>query len=262
MNIENGDNNTALSGKTIVVTRRKEQAKEFSDILTRYGADVLLFPAVEIVEPPNWEACDAALERIEQFSGILFTSVNAVNYFFNRALLKEKAESVLRCPLYAVGEKTKSAVESFGGTTVAIPEHYSGEALGNLLARNSVKEKKFLFPKGNLGKGDLVSVLTSHSASVETVTVYHTREPQMDDERKQRLKEIDEHADMITFFSPSSVKNFIHQATLDVAKKKQIAVIGGTTADAVTRLGLKTSLVAPRSTVEDFAEAIKKFYSN
>jgi uroporphyrinogen III methyltransferase/synthase len=260
VNTGHGDNDTPLSGRTIVVTRRKEQAKEFSDILMRNGAEVILFPAVEIVEPPVWNECDSSLERIEQFSGILFTSVNAVNYFFHRASLKKKTAGVLHCQLYAVGEKTKSAIESFGGMTETIPEHFSGEELGNFLVRNSVKGKKFLFPKGNLGKGDIVSVLISHGASVETVTVYHTREPQMNDERRRILKDINERADMITFFSPSSVRHYVRQVTPGFVKRKKIAVIGETTADAVRSEGLDVVLVAPRSTAESFAEAITQYY--
>ena len=99
-----------LSGKTIVVTRRKEQAKEFSELLEQQGAAVILFPAVEIAEPSSWNECDTALERLSEYSGIIFTSTNAAEYFFRRGTERRKSDRV-SCRLYAVGDKTKEKIE-------------------------------------------------------------------------------------------------------------------------------------------------------
>ena len=42
-----------LFGKTIVVTRSREQASEFADKLYEYGAHVIEFPTIEIAKPDS-----------------------------------------------------------------------------------------------------------------------------------------------------------------------------------------------------------------
>jgi uroporphyrinogen-III synthase len=260
--VSSSDKQLLLQNRTIVVTRGKEQAKEFSDILERNGARVLLFPAVEIVEPEAWSECDSALTQLHKYSGVIFTSTNAVEFFFRRAENKRVVEQIQKCKLYAVGEKTKNTINSFGFQTERIPGTFSSEELANDLVKASVHGKRFLFPKGNLAKDDIVSKLSSHGAVVDSVTVYRTQEPPFDDMRQQMMRVIEERADMITFFSPSSVNHFVRRASKQMMQKKEVAVIGETTADAARRLGLSVVLVSPQSTVESFVEAITKYYTS
>ena len=258
--MSSSDKQLALLNRTIVVTRGKDQAKEFSDVLERKGARVLLFPAVEIVEPEEWSECDSALTQLHKYSGVIFTSTNAVEIFFRRAEYKQVTAQIQKCKLYAVGEKTKSTINSFGFQTEKIPETFSSEQLANDLVKTSVAGKQFLFPKGNLAKDDIVSILSLHGAVVDSVTVYRTQEPPFDDARQQMMRVIEEQADMITFFSPSSVNHFVHQASKQMMQKKDVAVIGETTATAACHLGLNVALVSPQSSVESFVEAITKYY--
>lgn len=261
MSIESGTAHLPLAGKTIVVTRRKEQAKEFSDMLERSGARVLLFPAVEIVEPVSWTECDSAIERLNEYSGIIFTSTNAVEYFFRRVRHRTELEQVKTCAFYAVGEKTKSVIEGFGFQTEKLPETFSAEQLTKMMARGEIAGKKFLFPKGNLAKDEIVTTLASHGAVVDDVIVYNTQEPSFTAERQRLLQEIEQRADLITFFSPSSVNHSMNQAR-KIFISKNVAVIGETTAAAARDEKLNVVIVAPRSTVTTFVQEIEKFYSN
>lgn len=250
-----------LAGKTVVVTRGKEQAKKFSALLTQKGATVLLFPALEIVEPATWEECDSALEQLNGYSGIIFTSANAVTYFFRRVNERKKFEQVTSCTLYAVGEQTKSVIERCGLQTEKLPETFSAEKLAETIAQSNVRGKRFLFPKGNFAKEDITSILSKQGAVVDEVTVYNTQEPPMNEERQHLLAEIEQRADLVTFFSPLSVVHSVKQARKVFAAKK-VAVIGHTTAAAARKEDLNVVLIAPRSTAVAFADAIEKFYEN
>ncbi|MBI2428942.1 MAG: uroporphyrinogen-III synthase [Ignavibacteriales bacterium] len=261
MNSAGSTQQLPLSGKTIVVTRRKEQAKEFSDLLKQKDAAVLLFPAVEIVEPDSWNDCDSALEQLNHYSGIIFTSSNATEYFFQRVNYRKKSERIKNLAFYAVGETTESTIKKFGFQTERLPDTFSAEELAHTIARTNVGGKRFLFPKGNLAKNNVVTILAKHGAEVDDVVVYNTQEPLLNEERWRRLEEIENHADMITFFSPSSVVHFIHQAER-IARIKNVAVIGETTAETARKENLNVVLVAPRSTAAAFADAIGEFYSN
>ncbi len=261
VNNEHAADRLLFSGKTVVVTRRKEQAKEFSELLERHGARVILFPAVEVVAPPSWSECDAALEQLTKYSGIIFTSVNAVDFFFRRVKYLQNTDNLKRCLLYAVGEKTKSAIEGYGFQIERLPDYFSAEELARSLVQGSVTGKKYLFPKGNLARNEIVTILSNHGAMVDNIIVYHTQEPTLDDERRRQLKMIKDDADLITFFSPSSVVHFLRSLSIDVVRSKHVAVFGETTAEAAKHAGLNIDIIAPHSTINAFIEAIQRFYT-
>ena len=73
-----------LFGKRIVVTRAREQASDFAEILEREGACVVEFPTIRIVPPASWDAIDSAIERLGSYHWAIFTSVNGVKYFIER----------------------------------------------------------------------------------------------------------------------------------------------------------------------------------
>jgi len=250
-----------LLNKTIVVTRGKNQAKEFSEFLERFGARVLLYPAVEIVEPQSWNECDSAFYAIANYSGIIFTSANAVEYFFRRAEDQRVMEQVGRCRMFVVGEITKREIEMRGMKPEELPVTFSAEQLANDIVKISTAGERFLFPKGNLAKSDIEAILTSHGRPVDAVTVYCTQEPRYDESRKAMMKTIEEKTDMMTFFSPSSVAHVIRRASQQCIKKVDVAVIGETTAVTARHAGMNVVLVAPHSTAEAFAEAIRQYYS-
>src|ERR1051326_4065689 len=67
-----------LQGRTIVITRAAAQAQRFVELLEAEGARVLAAPTIVIEPPPSWEALDDALDAIETFAWVVFTSVNGV----------------------------------------------------------------------------------------------------------------------------------------------------------------------------------------
>lgn len=249
-----------LSGKTIVVTRRKEQAKEFSDLLVQKGANVLLFPALEIVAPDSWRKCDAALDRLNSYSGIIFTSSNAVKYFLQRVSHRKKSAQIYNLELYAVGETTENEIKKSGFQAEPLPDTFSAQELAQAIAQASVSGKRFLFPRGNLSKNDIQAILTASGAEVDDVVVYTTQELPLNNERRNMLSEIEQQADLITFFSPSSVRHSMNYAR-NIFSLKNAAVIGETTAAAARQENLNVVLVASRSTAAAFADAIEKFYT-
>ncbi|MBQ9129125.1 MAG: uroporphyrinogen-III synthase, partial [Thermoguttaceae bacterium] len=75
-----------LSGKTVLVTRPREQAAELRSLLEERGAAVLVQPSIAILPPENRADVDAALQCVERrdFDWILFSSANGVRFFLER----------------------------------------------------------------------------------------------------------------------------------------------------------------------------------
>ncbi|MBQ7814406.1 MAG: uroporphyrinogen-III C-methyltransferase, partial [Thermoguttaceae bacterium] len=55
-----------LSGKTVLVTRPREQAAELRSLLEERGAAVLVQPSIAILPPETWADVDAALQSVER----------------------------------------------------------------------------------------------------------------------------------------------------------------------------------------------------
>lgn len=257
-----GGSKKSLDGRTIVVTRRKEQAEEVVTKLEELGAAVIVFPTIEIHEPASWTDCDSALQRIADYNGIIFTSANAVEYFFHRAKHLGLFQLIASREIYTIGEKTKHAVHRYGFKPEELPENSSSEQLGNAIVRRAVTGKKFLFPKGNLARGEVVIVLSAHGAVVDEVIVYETKKPLLDDTAAAMAETIKRSGELIVFFSPSSIVNFLHDIPLGQLKTRNCAVIGETTADAARKNGLTVVVTAPRSTTESLVHGIHQYFGS
>src|SRR5438445_12715073 len=79
-----------LQGKRILVTRTREQASTLSERLKASGAIPVEFPTISIAPPLDWAPLDSALRRLctpspqPFYTWLVFTSVNGVNFFFER----------------------------------------------------------------------------------------------------------------------------------------------------------------------------------
>ena len=70
-----------LFGRRIIVTRARTQASDFAECLESYGAEVIQFPTIETQPIPNNAALDKAINQLSAYTWVIFTSVNAVEYF-------------------------------------------------------------------------------------------------------------------------------------------------------------------------------------
>ena len=73
----------ALQGRRVVITRPAEKARRLADRLRSLGAVPIEFPTVRI-EPAESGPLDAALDTLERFDWIVFTSANGVEAVFAR----------------------------------------------------------------------------------------------------------------------------------------------------------------------------------
>ena len=72
-----------LAGKTVVVTRPREQAASLAEPLEHLGAEVLLAPTIRI-EPRPWDdEVAAVVARLAAYRLVVFTSVNGVRVFLD-----------------------------------------------------------------------------------------------------------------------------------------------------------------------------------
>jgi uroporphyrinogen III methyltransferase / synthase len=255
----------SLDNRTILITRQREQSVEFIAEIERRGGKAVLLPMINIQDPDSWEGVDRALQQIRTYNALIFTSSNGIGRFFQRCLVKSvELVTLRRCEVYVVGEKTKQAVEERGLSVKALPEQYSSAGLAEYFRSVDLQGKRFLYPRGDLGDSELVKSIVQQGATVDPVTVYRNTGPnEADVEIVYRHLAAGE-IDVVTFASPSAALNFTKlfpsEKLATMEKEPKIAVIGPTTEEAVTSLGMHVDIVARQSTVEGLLDAIEEYY--
>jgi uroporphyrinogen III methyltransferase/synthase len=257
-------NSPTLAGRTILITRAQNQAKEFGDAIIAHGGTPVFFPTIEFQPPLSWVECDRAIDSINAYDALIFTSANGVRFFFQR--MKERKTSlngIRKKSIYAVGASTQREVERHGCAVTAVPETYTGDNLAQLLTKADVAGKRFLFPRGDLSSNTVIDELTRNGAKVDGVTAYQTAKPKAVDIEyvREKLRKGTIHA--ITFTSPSTVRNFLSFLTKDeltMLRSTPLAVIGPQTQSELEGSGFRADIVARKSTIDDFIETIVEHF--
>jgi len=244
----------ALSGKTILVTRASDQARELRERLAALGANVYEVPTLVIVPVRGDElmALDAALRELcaGAFDAVLVTSANSVVFVCERAVQLGLWERAQGARFYAVGPATAQALVARGVVAPILADEAIGESLVRKVTETlgeSLTGKRLLLPRAREGRRELVTELAAHGARLDVVTVYDTV-PVTGGPGLPTTP-----ADWVTFASPSAVKAFVGRFGRPLAK---VACIGPVTAKAAESLGLVVAAMARDHTSAGLVEAI------
>jgi len=254
-----------LLGKTIVVTRAREQASDLVDRLTALGAECLEIPTIKVAPPDDAKPLTAAIESLATYDWLVFTSVNGVSFFFEYLFARGRDVRALHHLRTAViGPATAKRLLDFGLKSDIIPESYRAESVVQAFSRKKIKGKKILVPRAREARPILPVELTKLGAVVNEVTAYHTQAVSNNaDHLVARLKEGS--IDLITFTSSSTVKNFHAllppEELKSLMKNVTIAAIGPITADTAKQLGFAVDIIADTYTIPGLCAAIQAFYS-
>jgi uroporphyrinogen III methyltransferase/synthase len=205
-----------------------------------------------------------AIEKLSSYDWLMFTSVNGVNFFFNRLFEKNNDVRALNHVHTAViGPATAKRLFDFGLKSDIVPESYRAESVVKAFAREDISGKRILLPRAKEARQVLPLELTKMGAVVDDVTAYCNQAVKDDaDIILKRLKE--RTIDMITFTSSSTVKNFralLPSEGLDnLIQGVTIASIGPITADTARNLGFDVHIVAESYTIAGLCEAIHQYY--
>ncbi len=248
-----------LRGKTVLITRPADADASFDRLLEARGAHIAHLPAIQIVDPDSWDDCDRTIINLRGYDGVFFTSRNGVRKFLQRIdALNPAVRSILaNRRVYAVGEKTETALEEAGIPVAMTPEVFSGEELAKLFSGEAVEGKRFLFPQSNIGKDILPNALRSLDAVVDEVIVYKTVSPKQAELDGIRNALVNGAIDVVTFFSPSAVRNFLQMMGTKCLERTAVAVIGPTTAAAAKNLGIKIDIISKQATAESLVDALE-----
>ena len=250
-----------LFGKTIVVTRKGDQADSMINRLHELGAEPFFFPVIETIAPDDWAPLDKALNNLAQYDGLIFTSVNGVRFFAERLkTIEQDIRDLKGVRVFTIGPKTAEAVRDLGIRVDVVPEKFVAESL--IESMENIKGQRFLIPRATVAREILPEQLRKMGAIVDVAPAYKTVLPsQPVDALGKRLKE--GNVDVITFTSSSTVTNFLAltgEQLLPEIKKAKIACIGPITAKTARDAGLNVEIVPEAYTVSALMDAIENYF--
>lgn len=250
-----------LFGTTVLVTRPREQAAEFADLLTAYGAHVIAFPTIAVVPPVDWSALDRAIADLAGYDWLIFTSVNGVRFFFERLrTLGRDVRALGRARLCAIGPRTAEALAEVGFTVDVVPVEYQAEGLIEAFKKERLRGARMLIPRAEVARDLLPHELKARGADVTVAVAYRTIRPDANAESiKEQLRRGE--VGVVTFTSSSSVRNYIElfadqNEARALTANAAVACIGPITAETAESYGLKVVIRARANTIPALAEAI------
>ena len=252
-----------LSGWRIVVTRCQTQAAILTALLQAEGAEVIEFPTIRVAPPPDYAACDRAIDHIREYRWIVFTSQNAVAAFVDRLRVRGGGTDALgSARMAAIGPATARALQAHGLRVSLAPQEFVAEALVEAFAApgaEPIRGARVLVPRALEARGVLPNGLRALGAVVDVIPVYRIEVEHAQDRAARRRLQAGE-ADVVTFTSPSTVRNFVAvlgAEAADVADRSLVACIGPVTAAAARDCGLTVGLVAERYTIPGLVDALR-----
>jgi uroporphyrinogen III methyltransferase/synthase len=251
-----------LFGRTVVVTRSREQASALTERLEELGAEVLEFPTIQVVEPDDWRPVDEVVRRVGEYDWVVFTSVNGVDAFFDRLEQADlDARALARAQVAAIGPATAARCIDRGVRPDYVPEEYRAEGvLEGFLERGVGTGTKVLIPRALEAREILPDTLRERGATVDVVAVYRTVLGSGGGSVLDRLAEGE--VDVVTFTSSSTVRNFVELAKgggLDLAAAMEdvlVSSIGPITSDTCRELGLTVGVEADEFTIPGLVQAV------
>ncbi len=259
-----------LLGKRIMVTRTREQASDLVMRLEELGADCIEFATIALEPPDTWEALDQAVDDMARFDWLLFTSINAIQFFFRRLFERRlDARALAGIRIAVVGAATAAELSKYGLKADLLPaKEFTGEGLAATLIEQGAGQARFLLPRALKANEALPEILQQAGGQVTIVPVYQNVRPQGREEALRQ--ELHDHAiDMVTFTSSSTFTNFVYMLNpkdegemRHVLDGVKIASIGPVTGKAIQKKGLTVDVQPEDSySIATMVEAITEFYA-
>ncbi|NWJ45285.1 MAG: uroporphyrinogen-III synthase [Chloroflexi bacterium] len=259
-----------LAGRRIVVTRAKEQSGGLLEHLREIGADALEFPVIKTVPPETWDEIDGVIAELSTYNWVVFTSVNGVEYFWQRMIASGKdSQSFSGVKSAAVGSATADSLRSKGVEADLIPTRFVAEAILDTLGEN-LQGQRFMLPRADIARQVLVTGLEERGAIVTQITAYRTVVGGESGISPSDLLQLLEQGqvDVVTFTSASTVRNFatrlssVSTKTLpELLKDSAVACIGPITASAALEMGLKIDLQPGKYTIDELVVCISDYFN-
>ena len=250
-----------LLGRRIAVTRPPSQAEGFIEGLRRLGAEPLSHPSIRIEDAVDSAPLRKAVEDLDSYDWIVFTSANGVARFWRALEAVTKSRSLPEhAKVAAIGPVTAEALGAWGVHPEVVPDEYVAEAVADALVEfGELSGRRVLLPRAAGARKVLPERLAAAGAEVDEVVAYEAR-PNPEGVASLRSAIEGGEVDMVTFTAASTVRHFVDLAGCEMGGGR-VAVIGPITADAARAVGVRVDVEAREYTVEGLLQTMCEYFT-
>jgi uroporphyrinogen-III synthase len=259
-----------LNGKTIAITRSKDDASEFISLAQQNNATPIPLPTIELVSK-GAKIVDEFLESISKYNPdySVFMSSKAVKLLFDTAKQSGKLEklqlAVANTIVMSVGPKTSLMLESEGIKVNHQPTTFSSVGIGEEFTQLNAVGKKVIVPRSGASTPFLQELLSKIGIDVLEIHLYDVCAFR-DTTQWNGFRELfsQNKVDGVVFTSASSVRGFFeimskdysNDVLLDNLTKLSVISIGPFTSDELKKFKVKNT-IAEVHTVAGAFDAMK-----
>jgi len=242
-----------IEGKTIAITRSRDDSQEFIDLITKERGNVLPLPTIELVSKGEKivdEFLSALADGDPDYS--VFMSSKAASLLFETAKKVGKFEelqlAIANTIVLAVGPKTKDALEKENVKVAYMPQRYSSVGIGEIFTKLNAVGKKVIVPRSGASTSFLKDLLEKIGLHVTELYLYDVC-TFSDTSQWNEFRDLfsQDKIDGIIFTSASSVRAFFEIMTkdhdenqlVDMLHKTMVVSIGPFTADELKKFNVK-----------------------
>jgi uroporphyrinogen III methyltransferase/synthase len=252
-----------LFGKTVLVTRAREQASALTFQLEALGAQCIEAPAIKLAPPESYTELDAAIDKLSTYNWLIFTSVNGVEYFYNRLhSMKKDSRALGSAKIAAIGAQTAARLKEYGIIADIVPLEFRAEGIIAAMVGRITPGMSVLIPRALVARDILPEKLREMGATVDVVPVYRTLTGETDGQiLATKLQEGE--IELVTFTSSSTVTNLLNllgAQGAELLKMARISCIGPITAGTCLENGITPDIIAEEYTIHGLVESIKNLY--
>ena len=263
-----------IDGKTIAITRSKDDSEEFIELVEKQNANPLTLPTIELISKGE-KIVDEFLETVERenpdFS--VFMSSKAVKLLIESARKCSKFPAlqlaIANTIVIAVGPKTREVLENENIKVAHMPERYSSVGIGEIFTRLNALGKKAIVPRSRASTPFLKNLLEKIGINIVELYLYDVcafRDPTEWNEFRQLFSQ--NKIDGVIFTSASSVRAFFEIMTNDFGSEQlvqllmqtKVIAIGPFTADELKKFNVQ-NIIANVHTVKGSVDAVLEAFS-
>lgn len=250
-----------LAGKTVVLTRAREQSESMIALLEKEHAKPLIFPVIEIRPPEDVEAFRNAVASLASYDWVVFTSANGVRATFEEIERAKIEDAFGAAKIAVVGPATARVLEARGLRASLVATEAVGDALANDLVARLSPSSRVLLLRAKVAREIVPETLRVAGHSIDVVAAYETHRASPNDVERFRDLLARGEIDFVTVTSASTVEHLVGMLGPDGAQllaKTKLASIGPVTTEAARAAGLAVAVTASPHTAEALVSAMNE----
>ena len=250
---------SAKQVKKILITQPKPESDKspYFELSRKYSLELEFKPFIKLEAIPGKEFRKQKIE-IQNYTGVIFTSRNAIDHFF-RTCEELKVSVSQDTKYFCITEAVALYLQKFilyRKRKVFYGADGTNKSLFDVINKHKGNEKFLYVCSENQQDNDIVTWLKNNNCEFELGFMYRTTSNDVKDLLTKN------EFDVICFFTPSGVRSLFDNLPKFKQNGTVIGAFGSNTMRAVEEAGLKLEITAPSPQTPSMVSALDQYFSS